>query len=414
MGHPSSDILGTEGKELKGKKIILGVTGSVSSYRAPDIARALMRHGADVQAVMSPSSQKMIGRDLMEWATGNPVVTELSGKIEHVAATTGRARADLILIAPATANTIGKIAAGIDDTPVTTYVSSALGAGIPIIIAPAMHDTMLNHSIIQENVRRLERAGVDLLPSTMEEGKAKLADVEVILEAVITKLTEKTLINRTVMITGGPTVEPLDPVRVLTNRSSGKMAVALARAARRYGATVTLVYGPASEKPPGGVRVVRIETSQEMFDVVRNELTKAKYDLVIATAAVSDFRPARVSKGKMSSTKVPLLHLEKTSKIVDEVKKISPLSFLTIFKAEHSLPERELVRRAVKRMKDTGADMVVVNDVGKKGTGFGSEQNEVIVIDASGKKVHLPKAAKQRIAEEILSLVVPRLKAMPR
>ena len=191
MSHPSKELTGTEGKELIGRRIVLCVTGSVSAYKAPDIARQLMRHGADVHAVMTPGAQKIIHPNLMEFSTGNPVVTELTGKIEHVAFTTGKGKADLILVAPATANTIGKIASGIDDTPVTSYVSSALGAKIPILIAPAMHDTMLTHPLIQRNVDKLREAGVALIPPKMEEGKAKLPDPEEILRAAVALLTKK-------------------------------------------------------------------------------------------------------------------------------------------------------------------------------------------------------------------------------
>jgi len=413
MAHPSKDILGSKGAELRGRKIVIGITGSVSAYKAADIARELMRHGAEVHAVMTPGAQKVIHPNLMEWSTGNPVVTELTGRIEHVAFTTGAEKADLILIAPATANTIGKIAAGIDDTTVTSYISSALGAGIPVLVAPAMHDTMLTHPIIGENLKKLERAGVILIPPMMEEGKAKLASEEEITASVISHLSKKDMKGIKVLITGGPTVERVDPVRVLTNRSSGRMAVALAAASENRGADVTLVYGPGSAKPPRDVRVVNVQTAGEMSSHVKAELSKRKYDLMVAAAAVSDYRPSKPASRKTESSKAERMTLDlvRTPKIIDSAKRLSPSTFLVIFKAEDSRNESRRVGRALSRLRESKADMAVVNYVGNSAIGFASEQNEVTVVDKAGKKVHLKKAPKTRIADQILTLALERLRA---
>lgn len=410
MEHPSKDIVGTEGDELRGKRIVLGVTGSVSAYRAPDIARELMRHGAEVHSVMTSGARKIIHENLLEWATGNSVVTELTGKIEHVMFTTGPEKADLILVAPATANTIGKIASGIDDTPVTSYVSSALGAGIPILVAPAMHDTMLGHPIIHENLKKLERAGVHIVPPLMEEGKAKLAPVEAIVEEAVTLLSKKDMAGLKVLITGGPTEEPIDPVRVVTNRSSGKMAVAMAKASIRRGAEVVLVYGPGSAEPPAKANVVRVRSAQDMSKAVEAQLSKKKFDIIVAAAAVSDYYPAQASTGKISSKREKLtLELLRVPKIIERVKKVSSSTFLLIFKAEHSISEKELVRRATERGREVKADLVAANDVGKAGTGFGSEENKVVLVDPRGKSQVLPKARKIAIADKILDNVVERI-----
>lgn len=193
MANLLHDIIGTEGNELSGKRIVLGVTGSVSAYHAPDIARMLMRHGADVFVVMSEMAQQIIHPNLMEWATGNPVVTQLTGRIEHVTLTAGPTKADLILIAPCTANTISKIACGIDDTPVTSCVSSAFGGHLPIVIAPAMHRTMYQHPLVVENIRKLVGLGVVFVQPKEEEEKAKLASPEVILRSILHILTPKDL-----------------------------------------------------------------------------------------------------------------------------------------------------------------------------------------------------------------------------
>jgi len=187
--HPSRDIIGTKGSELKERKIVLCITGSVAAVRSSDIARELMRHGAEVFAVMSQMAQKIVHPYLLEWATGNQVVTELTGKIEHIALTGERKeKADLVLVAPATANTTSKIACGIDDTPVTSVVSTAFGSDIPIIIVPSMHESMYRHPVLIENIKKLESLGVDFVDPHIEEGKAKIAEIEEILEAVFRKL----------------------------------------------------------------------------------------------------------------------------------------------------------------------------------------------------------------------------------
>ena len=407
MEHPEKRISGSKGTELKGKRIVLGVTGSVSAYVSADIARTLIRHGADVHAVMTRGALKIVHPNLLEWATGNPVVTELTGSIEHVAFTTGPGRADLILIAPATGNTIGKMASGIDDTPVTSYVSSALGAKIPILVCPAMHDTMLSHPIIQENIRKLEKAGVSFVPPRMEEGKAKLPEPEAILAAVISKLSKRDMDGIRVLITGGPTVEPIDAARVVTNRSSGKMAVALAGSAISRGADVTLVYGPGLAAPPSGGRVMSVETARDMSHAVRNELKSRSYDLFIAAAAVSDYAPAKLVKGKLSSADNHELSvvLRATPKVVNEVKRLSPKTVLVLFKAEAGRGTRAIAN-AKARMKETGAELAVLNDISRNDVGFGTDDNEVAIIEPNGRTKHIGKRPKPEVAGEILTLAL--------
>ncbi len=231
--HPSKNIIGTTGKELKGKRIALCVTGSVSAVHSPEIARMLMRHGAEVFTVMSPMAREIIHPYLMEWATGNEVITELTGKIEHVAlAGEHSSRVHIVLVAPATANTISKIACGIDDTTVTSVVSTAFGSNCPIIIVPAMHESMYNHPILNNNIKNLKALGVQFVGPRIEEGKAKIAGTREILDAVINKLASRNdLSGMRVLVTAGATAEHIDPVRVITNKSSGKMGVAIAEEA---------------------------------------------------------------------------------------------------------------------------------------------------------------------------------------
>ena len=221
---PLKDIRSTRGKELDGKKVVLCVTGSVASIEVPSLARELMRHGADVNAVMSDSAEKLVRPETLEWATGNSVVRRLTGKTEHVRlAGEWEGRADLVLVAPCTANTISKMALGIDDTPVTTLASMALGGGIPLLVAPAAHEPMYRNPAVEANIQRLKDRGVGFVGPKFEEGKAKMATVGEIVDAAIRRLAKKDLEGRKIIITGGPTAEFIDPVRVITNFSSGKM-----------------------------------------------------------------------------------------------------------------------------------------------------------------------------------------------
>jgi phosphopantothenoylcysteine decarboxylase/phosphopantothenate--cysteine ligase len=412
--HPSKDILGAKGRELKGKKIVLCVTGSVGAVRCSEIARELMRQGAEVFAVMSPMAQKIIHPYLLEWATGNQVVTELTGKIEHVAlAGKYSAKADLILVAPATANTIGKIACGIDDTSVTSVVSTAFGSQTPILIVPAMHGSLYNHPIVKENMEKLRALGVRVMESRIEEGKAKIAGTEEIVDTVIRMLLNKRdLSGKKVLITAGATLEHIDSVRVITNKSSGKMGIAVAKEALSRSAEVTLIYGLGTAVPPHDAKVVKVETTEQMLEAVISELKSKKVDLMIATAAAADWMLKKPFSGKISThTRTKLsLELKPTPKIINEVKKISSDTFLVPFKTEYNLSDEQLIDLAYKRMKQTKADLIVVNDVARQGVGFEVDTNEVFIIDSDKKVVHVPLSSKQEAARHIIDEISRKLK----
>ncbi|MFX1564199.1 MAG: bifunctional phosphopantothenoylcysteine decarboxylase/phosphopantothenate--cysteine ligase CoaBC, partial [Promethearchaeota archaeon] len=307
--HPSKDIIESQGIELRGKKVVLCITGSVAAVQSPDIARSLMRRGAEVIAVFSPAAQLIIHPYLMEWATGNQAITELTGKIEHIAlAGEHERKVDLILIAPATANTISKIAMGIDDTPVTSIVSTAFGSGIPIIIMPAMHVSMYKHPILTENIKKLEGLGVEFVGPRIEEGKAKIASTSEVLDAVLQKLgSTYDLAKVKILVTAGPTIEYIDPVRIVTSRSSGQMGVEIARAAYERGSDVTLVYGRGTTPPPQETKVIPVATTKEMFDAVVSELKASKYDVLISAAAVADWTPKRRRTQKVATGKTKTL-----------------------------------------------------------------------------------------------------------
>lgn len=401
--HPSRDIVGSDGSELDGRKIVLCITGSVAAYRAIDLARLLMRHGADVHAVMTESTAAtLLHPEMMKWATGNDVVTKLTGNLEHVMLA-DYGMSDLIVVYPCTANTLGKMAAGIDDTPVTSVLSVALGSKIPIIIAPAMHEAMYENRFIQSNVEKLRRQ-VAFVEPCMEEGKAKVAEPQQVLQAAIEVLSRGPLAGKRVLVTAGSTVENIDPIRVVTNTSSGKMGIAIAQEAERMGARVTLVYGHGSEPVNG--RALRVNTSEEMRRVVVSQLSSVKYDIAIMAAAVADFMPAKKSEKKIDTRAGKVeLSLVATKKIIDEVKKKSKDTFLVAFKADYNVQDSVLVERAYKKLQDCDADIVVANDLGRKGSEAGSDRNEVFIIDKKRKIIHLPLESKVAIAMKLLELV---------
>lgn len=401
--HPSKDIVGSDGSELAGKKIVLCITGSVAAYRAIDLARLLMRHGADVHAVMTESTAAaLLHPEMMKWATGNNVVTRLTGDLEHVMLA-DYGMSDLIIVFPCTANTIGKMAAGIDDTPVTSVLSVALGSKVPIIIAPAMHEAMYDNKFIQQNLEKL-RGHVTFVEPKVEEGKAKVSEPQQVLDAATAVLSGGPLAGKRVLVTAGSTVEHIDPIRVVTNTSSGKMGIAIAQEAERMGATVTLVYGHGSE--PANGRAVRVNTSEEMYKAVVSELSSKKYDIVIMAAAVADFMPAKRSEKKIDTRSGKMeLPLVATRKIIDEVKKKSRGTFLVAFKADYGVPDSALIEKAYKKLQESGADIVVANDLGRKGSEAGSDRNQVFIVDRKKKVVHLPLESKPAIARKLLEIV---------
>ncbi len=411
--HTSNEITGKKSDALNGRKIVLCICSSVAAVRSPEIARELMRNGAEVYAVMSQNTQQIIHPYLMEWATGNPVVTQLTGKVEHITlAGDHKERADLILVAPSTANTISKIACGIDDTTVTTVVSTAFGSGIPIIVVPAMHESLYKHPVVAENIKKIQSLGVDFVGPRFEEGKAKIAETSEIVEVAINKLTTtKYLTDRKVVITAGPTIEQIDPVRAITNRSSGKMGVAVAEEAVARGAKVTLIYGPGTADPPSGVKVLKVKSTKEMYDAVVSELKIEKCDILIATAAVADWAPEKPFNYKVSThtTRVLNIRLRPTPKIIDMVKKVSPKTFLVAFRAEHGLSDDELVKSAYERLKEAKADLIAANDVSREGVGFDVDTNEVFIIDPARNITHIPIASKREVARKLFDAIVKNL-----
>lgn len=405
--HTSKEIIGKKNTELRDKKIILCITGSVAAIKSTEIARELMRRGADVYAVMTKAAQQIVHPDMVEWATGNPVVTELTGQIEHVTyAGEHNKHADLILVAPSTANTIGKVASGIDDTPVTTTLTTGIGANIPVIIAPAMHASMYKHQIVNENITKLQNIGIKVLMPRFEEGKAKIPGTTEIVQAVTEKLTRpQDLAGKHILITAGPTRAYLDAFRYITNPSSGKMGIAIAQNALDRGATVTLVYGPGTAKPPAQANVIPILSTEEMLEAVQKTLKSEKIDLAILSAAAADYGlPDRINEKTPSGKNEWNLQLKPLPKIVKNVKPIDPKVYLIGFKAEYNLSDEELIERAYKRMKETGMDLIVANDVSRENTGFGTDTNEVFIIDKEKNVEHITLTSKYDVASKIIDI----------
>lgn len=401
--HPSKDIVGTDGTELVDKKIVLCITGSVAAYRAIDLARLLMRHGADVHTVMTESTAAtLLHHEMMRWATGNDVITKLTGNLEHIMLA-DYGMSDLIIVYPCTANTLGKMAAGIDDTSVTSILSVGLGSKIPIIIAPAMHEAMYENKFIQQNIDRLKMYAMFVEPN-MEEGKAKVAEPQQVVAEAIKILSKGPLTGKRVIVTAGSTVEHIDPIRVITNISSGKMGIAIAQEAEKMGADVTLIYGHGSEQ--ANDKAIRVSTSEEMYKAVVSELSSKKYDIAVMAAAVADYTPAKKSEKKIDTRVGSIeLSLVTTKKIIDEVKKKSKDTFLVAFKADYNVSDTVLIEKAYKKLQESGANIVVANDLGRKGSEAGSDKNQVFIVDKKKRVIHVPLESKAIVARKILEYV---------
>ncbi|GDY16284.1 phosphopantothenoylcysteine decarboxylase [Nitrosopumilaceae archaeon] len=406
--HPSLDIVGSYGVELSEKKIVLCVAGSVAAYKAIELARLLMRHGADVTCVTSDAVTKLVQPDYFKWATGNEVITKLTGELEHIRLADYN-QSDLIIVYPATANTLGKLANGIDDTPISTVLTVGFGSKIPILMCLAMHASMYDNAAVKKNVNFLKNK-IEFLTPHMIEGKAKASEPEDVLEYVLRKFGFSSILkNKKVLITAGPTIEHIDPIRIITNQSSGKTGVLLASELISSGAKVTLVYGPGIEKPPKGAKIIKISTSKEMFNVVKKEMSK-KFDIVIMAAAVSDYTLENTSKNKIKSTKNKIkISLKKTPKIIDQIKKYQKNVFLVGFKAETNLSKKELITLAKKKMNESSADMIVANDVGSIRYRKNPESNEVLIIN-SHKVISSGWMKKEKIAKFIRKEIEQRLK----
>ena len=404
--HPSLDIVESYGTELTGKKIVLCVAGSVAAYKSIELARLLMRHGANVKCVMSNASTKLIKPDYMKWATGNNVITKLTGDMEHIDLADYK-RSDLLIVYPSTANTLGKLATGIDDTPISTVLTVAFGSKIPIVMGLAMHRSMYENAAVRKNIAFLEKK-IDFVSPNIIEGKAKAPEPEDVLHFILTKFGQsKILKGKKVLMTAGPTIEKIDPIRVITNHSTGKTGVLLASELVSAGAKVTLVYGPGITEPPKGAKIIPVQTVTEMFNEVKKQMKK-KFDIVILAAAASDYIPKNQYSKKIKSTKNSLtVELKKAPKIIDFIKKLQKDVFLIGFKAETDISKKELVVRAKQKLRDSKANMIIANDIGKKYF-KDTRYNELLIVD-SKTVVAIGRNKKERIAKLICKNIEKRI-----
>ncbi len=379
--HPSLDIVESYGTELSGKKIVLCIAGSVAAYKSIELARLLMRHGADVTCVASDAATKLIKPDYFKWATGNEVITRLTGNLEHIRLADYK-QSDLIVVYPATANTLGKLANGIDDTPISTVLTVGFGSKIPIVVCLAMHEAMYDNAAVKKNIEFLKNK-ISFISPNFIEGKAKAPEPEDVLSFVLKKFGYSPVLhNKKVLMTAGPTIEYIDPVRVITNLSSGRTGVLLASELVSAGAKVTLVYGPGSEKPPKGAKVISVKTTKQMADAVKKEMKK-RFDIAIMSAAAADYSPINKNQKKIKSSNSKIvIKLKKIPKIIEEIKKKQKDIFLVGFKAETNLSKAALIKEARKKILETGADLIVANDIGSKRYMKNPQNNEVLVVDS--------------------------------
>lgn len=356
--HPSEAIVGSQSSLLTGKKIVLGITGSIAAVECFELARDLMRQGAKVIPVLTPEAQKLVTPYAMSFATGQEAIVELDGRVQHVALMGDvQGRADLLLIAPSTANTISKIACGIDDTTVTTMATVALGSGVPILIAPAMHGAMFNNPMVAENIEKLKRTGVEFIGPRMEGKKAKIAVREEIVHAVIRKLSDGKMKGRRVLIIGGSSAESLDDMRIVTNKGTGETSVEMAKAAYHEGADVELWMGRCSVTLPTFIPTRRFECLADLEAMIPD----IDHDMVVVPAALSDFTFDRKSGKLPSEAKVTKLQLRSVPKMLPLI--VKKCDKVVGFKAESGVDRVDLVKEAIESLNRNYLSAVVANDL---------------------------------------------------
>ncbi len=389
-----------EKKILKNKSILLGVSGGIAAYKVVDLIRRLREEGSSVTVIMTEAAKKFITPLSLEVASQNRVYVDLfDNPLSHI---TLPANADIFIIAPATANTIGKFANGIADDLLSTCFLSFKGK---VAIAPSMNWRMYENPFLQDNLKKLLSRGVVQIGPERgslacgEEGIGKMADISEIIETIKSMLTEKDLKKEKVLVTAGPTREFIDPVRFISNKSSGKMGYAIARAAYRRGADVTLISGYTSLDKPKGIKFVSVETSLDMLNAINKELDSTS--VVIMAAAVCDFMPSESYKEKIEKSGEFLLRLKQTPDIISDISKKRNKPFLIGFAAETG----RKTGRARKKLIEKNLDMIVFNDVTEIGAGFDADTNKVIIIDRE-KEIELPLMSKDEVADAILDRMI--------
>ena len=390
---------------LKGKTVVLGVTGSIAAYKIANLASALVKLHADVNVIMTKNATNFINPITFETLTGNKCLVDTFDRnfefnVEHVALAK---RADVFMVAPASANVIGKIAGGIADDMLTTTI---MAAKCPKLISPAMNTNMFENPIVQDNLKKLENYGYEIISPASgylacgDTGAGKMPEPETLLQYIIKTIAfEKDLLGKNVLVTAGPTQEKIDPVRYITNHSTGKMGYAIAENCMRRGAHVTLVSGPVAIEPPMFVEVVKVISAQEMADAVIERA--AKQDIIIKSAAVADYRPVNPAdeKIKKKDNEASVIELERTTDI---------LSYLGSHKTDKqficgfSMETENLLENSAQKLKKKNLDMIAANNLRTQGAGFGTETNVVTLI-CPDDMIELPIMSKLAVAHEILN-----------
>jgi phosphopantothenoylcysteine decarboxylase/phosphopantothenate--cysteine ligase len=385
----------------KPKNVVLGVSGGIACYKAVELVRLLVRDGLTVQVIMTREAMEFVTPLTFQTLSGRPVATEIfsltqESEIGHINLAD---QADLFVIAPATANIIGKIAAGIADDLLTTVV---MATQAPVLIAPSMNIHMYENPILQENIRKLRRLGYHFMEPVEGylacgyEGKGRLPEPPDIVEEIQGLLKKKDLVGERLLITAGPNHEPLDPIRYISNRSSGKMGYALARQGVRRGAEVTLISGPTSLPPPAGVRLLSVMTAAEMRQAVLKEFPSAT--VVLMAAAVADFHPEKFVAKKIKRGEGPFrLTLKPNPDILRELGMRKNGQILIGFAAE----TEALVANAKKKLREKNLDLIVANNVAEEGSGFDGDTNAATLLDRKGAVQPLPLMTKDELADRI-------------
>jgi len=393
-------------QRLDGKTIVLGLSGGIACYKAADLVRLLVRAGAQVRVMMSAAAQEFITPLTLQTLSGHPVSTNTfdltqESEIGHIRLAD---MADAVVIAPATANVVGKIAAGIGDDVLTTVL---LATRAPVLLAPSMNVNMFENPVVQGNLERLRARGVRIIEpgegflACGWEGKGRLADVDVILAEIEQVLSPHDLIGERVLVTAGPNREAIDPVRFISNRSTGKMGFALAAAAWRRGAEVVLVAGPTALPAPHGIQLRSVTSAEDMRRAVADEFDRTT--ILLMCAAVADYRPAQVASQKLKkgSGRV-VLELDRTTDILAELAPRKGTRLMVGFAAE----TEHVLANAERKLSEKNLDLIVANDVAGTETGFAVDTNAVTVIDRAGTRVAVPVMSKDAVADRILDHVV--------
>lgn len=396
---------------MKGKEIIVGITGGIAAYKAAEFVRLLIKEGANIHVVMTKNAQQFITPLTFQTLSGNPVITELFTLIEekNISHISLADLAHLIVIIPATANIIGKIANGIADDFLTTMV---MATKAPVLFVPSMNVNMWENEILQKNIRILIERGYQFIEPEEGElachwyGKGRLPELNEVIEKIEEIFSPKDLKGEKILITAGPTQEPIDPVRFITNRSSGKMGYALAKIAKRRGGDVVLISGPTFlQNPRKDIKIIKIRTAQEMEKEVLRHLEEST--VVIKAAAVSDFKPRSISENKIKKDGSSInLELEETTDILKEIGRLKGNRIIVGFAAE----TEDLIKNAQKKLVEKNLDFIVVNDVTKPEAGFEVDTNLVKIIYPNGEIKDLPLLSKDEVSKIILDEIVCLLK----